>query len=188
MQMKKNIVILMWMAALPAGFGRADVVYYNDFHTDVADWASVGADLVHAGSLVGLDRLGRLVPAVNSALSSLRVKLSDTDLFSEAMDALRITATLKAPVTNRVGIGFASTDENSFTDPSADCGPWLQVNSASIQVRGGTATEGSDILFPSTHSAGDILQLELTFYSNRIDITLNPSFPVRRQKCLFSRG
>ena len=120
-----------------------------------------------------LDGAGHLISTGTSSGSGFRVQLSEAPL---AAPAIKLTTTMRAQTSGSwIGIGFHGEDVQKLNAPAANSGPWLLINAGSFRVKGGSAVNGSDSLFSSTHTAGDVLTFEMTYYTAKktVDIALN---------------
>ena len=161
----------------PGTIPGAVVIYANDFSGFVAGdpglSATVNPGLGYTANQVTLDGAGHLISTGTSSGSGFRVQLSEAPL---AAPAIKLTTTMRAQTSGSwIGIGFHGEDVQKLNAPAANSGPWLLINAGSFRVKGGSAVNGSDSLFSSTHTAGDVLTFEMTYYTAKktVDIALN---------------
>jgi arylsulfatase A len=154
----------------------AQVIYLNDFdgatNGNPGQSATVSFGFQATANKAALNGAGQLVASESNAGSVFRVQLAPQPLTGSP---IRLTAQLKAPSGRQwIGIGFQGEDGNKLNDDSANGGPWLQVNSSALRIRGGTGVKGTDLQIKETHAAGGELTLGMTYYPDQtLDVLLN---------------
>lgn len=173
---KVSIVSVVVMMACWAG---ADIIYSNNFTgaegVDPTTVATVDPGLGSTYSATGLNGTGQLV-STGAAASFFRVKLSETGLTAPE---IKLTAAIRASSTNWVGIGFQGEDEGRLNQTNSNSGPWFFATPTGLTIRGGsgTAADTSTVSFTGVHSAGALLEFEMTYYTDTgtLDLLINGS-------------
>lgn len=158
-----------------------DTVYSNSFSGSAGGnpetAAEVDPGLFSSAYLTELDGAGSLIANTVNSSASLRVRLDSTDL-AESTTAIRVSATVKTPTNDWVGIGFMESDGGGagFLRSGANSGPWLQINAGgSVILRGGHSTLGSADIFSGVHTSGAETEVEMIYYpaTGTVDLNMN---------------
>lgn len=148
-----------------------DVLYEDDFSGAAGTLAK---DSVPEASPTGffakdyfmlLNGDGAMYETNNVSSAGFRFKLGTSPLSSDnSIEAVKMTAFIRTPTNDWIGIGFAENDQNGLLSSTANTGPWLQLNPTSVRLRGGHSTTGTDLLYNDPYAAGEEAVVELTYY------------------------
>jgi hypothetical protein len=169
-----------------SGISSAEVLYSNDF-TGAASESPVRSASVDPGLSskifnVQLDGLGHMSASSVNSGTSLRIKLSRTPFTSDCgINAIQFAAILRTPAVSGswLGLGFVEDGNVSGMFASgANSGPWLQLSSGGIRIRGGHATTGSENLYLTSalkYTAGDVITVLMSYYpaTGTVDLSIN---------------
>lgn len=173
--MKRMRLAIFGVILLVAESARTEIIYSNDFSGtggDIAGAAAVGSNLAHTVALAEMDGAGHLVPNTFVFGAGLRVKLADQPLnTAKAYSTYRLSCSVSAPTnTSWIGVGFCGAQDVL----NKEGGPWVQVSSTSLRLRGGKGVAGTEIWETGTHAPGDLLDIEMTWYTNdTADLVIN---------------
>ncbi|QHI69937.1 hypothetical protein [Tichowtungia aerotolerans] len=125
---------------------------------------------------MALDGAGHVASMNGTTSDGFCINLGGAPLSDDPLvEAVKLTARLKTPTANWVGIGFAGIHINGLLHPDGNSGPWVKVNPTSVQIIGGNSTAGGWSTYFDTHVAGEVIFVELTYYphSRLADFAVN---------------